>query len=68
MTSTGEEVLTKAECFRILELYQGWNMGQKSASFAMTGVRTEEDDMLDERRKLVRAAMKRLTALAGKGA
>lgn len=66
-TKTNDEPLTKEECFRILELYRGWNLGQKSISHAFGGPRTPEDDVLDSRRALIRAAQDRLAVLAESG-
>jgi hypothetical protein len=57
------EKLTKEDCFRILELYRNWNTGQKSSTLVMTGGRTEEDDILDARRRLLKRVQTRLEEL-----
>lgn len=55
--------MTKEDCTEILDRYGNWNVGQTSVSFAMSGVRTAEDDVYDERRALLLAATKRLREL-----
>lgn len=55
--------LTKKECLDILELFKNWNHGQKSVTNAFNGRRTSEDDIYDERRKIILAAYKRLNEL-----
>ena len=49
--------MTKQEALKILELYRNWNTGQTSVSLAFESVRTPEDDILDERRKLITKAL-----------
>ena len=58
------EKMTKAECFEILDRYKNWNSDQKSISRAFGGLRTDVDDILDERRRLILAATKRLREIA----
>ncbi len=55
--------LTKDECFKVLELYKSWNKGQTSVTFACSGVRTKEDDILDARRDLIEKVTTRLIEL-----
>lgn len=59
----------KDDAFRVIELYRGWNVGQKSMSLALGGARELEDDIYDERRKLLAEALRViqsvLTATAG---
>lgn len=69
MTETAEtaelaERLTKEECFRILDRYKGWNTSQTSVRKAMHSVRTQEDDVLDARRKMLIAVYQRLERIA----
>jgi hypothetical protein len=59
-----DEKLTKEECEAILNRYANWNTGQTSISLAMKGVRTREDEILDERRELILAVTQRLRELA----
>lgn len=59
--------LTKDECLQILDRFKNWNHGQKSWSLALRGVRTEEDDILDARRRLIKAATSRLADMASPG-
>ena len=42
--------MTREEALEIIKLCEGWNIGQRSISFLFSGVRTSEDDILDERR------------------
>lgn len=48
--------LTKEESFKILELYKSWNVGQKSISKSFGGAHTEEDNIYDKRRELIKKA------------
>lgn len=43
----------RKEALQILELYKGWNNGQKSVSHAFGGPKTMEDEVYDARRKLI---------------
>lgn len=54
--------MTRDEALKIIELYRNWHVGQKSVSLATTGKRTPEDDVYDERRKLISVAT---TVLSG---
>ena len=56
--------MTAQECREILDRFKRWNHGQTSISLALHGIRTEEDDIYDERRRLIRAATKRLADMA----
>jgi len=53
--------MTKDEAKEILNRFRNWNIGQKSFSASFGGERTIEDDIYDERRKLILAATKTLT-------
>lgn len=59
-----EQLLTKEECLEILDRYKNWNHGCKSVPYAFKGQRTAEDDIYDERRKLILAATTRLRQIA----
>jgi hypothetical protein len=48
--------MTREEALKILGMYRDWNEGQKSVSFAFRGVRTDEDDVYDARRALLKEA------------
>lgn len=48
--------MTKEEAWRIIEECRKWNEGQTSASLAFRGVRTDEDDALDAKRKALAQA------------
>jgi hypothetical protein len=50
--------MTKEEALKILELYRHWNNGQTSLSLSMENKRTEEDDIYDERRRLIKTALR----------
>lgn len=63
-SQSAEGTLTKDDCLRIIELYRDWNMGQKSANRSMGGGRTEEDDLLDARRSMLKAVYSKLERLA----
>ena len=58
--------LTAEECTAILDRYRNWNLSQKSPSNAFCGIRTTEDDILDERRELILNVTKRLRELSEK--
>lgn len=48
--------MTKEEALEIVKMYREWNVGQKSVGHAFGGRRTTEDDIYDERRKLIKKA------------
>lgn len=54
--------MTKEEATNILKIFNGWNTGQKSIPYAFEGTRTAEDDIYDERRKLIKKAYEVLNA------
>jgi hypothetical protein len=54
-----EPPLSRQDCFRVLKLYKGWNLG--TTSFG--GSPTLEDSIYNIRRKLILAATDRLRAL-----
>ena len=43
-------MMSKYWAWKTIEECHGWNTGQTSSSFATTGKRTPEDDLLDARR------------------
>ena len=49
--------MTREEAMEIVKLYKSWNVSQKSASLAFGGPRTDEDDVLDARRKALAKAL-----------
>ena len=57
--------MTKEEAWGILKFFNGWNNGQKSVSLTFGGSRTVEDDIYDERRKLILQAIKTLQHQGG---
>ena len=52
--------MRRKEALEILERYSNWNFGQKSISLAFNSVRTAEDDIYDQRRKLILKAYETL--------
>ncbi len=58
LTGHGSPTMTKEEAKEIVRESLRWNLGQKSMSLAFGGPRTVEDDIYDERRKLILAAYK----------
>ena len=48
--------MTIQEALEVIKLSENWNHGQKRVSSAFTGVRTVEDDILDEKRRALKAA------------
>lgn len=58
--------MNKEEAREILDRYEGkWNFAQTSISKAFNGIRTQEDDILDERRRLIQKAMRTLAGEEG---
>jgi hypothetical protein len=49
--------MNREEAIGILDRFKSWNVGQKSIDHAFGGARTEEDDIYDARRKLIKTAM-----------
>jgi hypothetical protein len=54
--------MTKEEAKEILVQFCNWNIEQKSLKLSFEGRRTIEDDIYDERRKLIRKAYKILNS------
>jgi len=52
--------LNYGQCMAILKEYRSWNHGQRSVSLSFNGIRTQEDDIYDIRRKLILIATNRL--------
>lgn len=52
--------MTKEEAQEIISRYRAWNFGQQSTSLAFNGVRSVDDDIYDERRKLILCAYRSL--------
>ena len=48
--------MTRAEALQIVDRCEHWNTAQTSVSLAFRGKRTDEDDVLDERRKTLAEA------------
>lgn len=48
--------MTKDEAWRIVDECKNWNTSQTSITFAMRGIRTLEDDALDNRREALKKA------------
>lgn len=48
--------MTKDEAQKIIDDCKGWNIEQKSCSYAFQGVRTKADDAYDAKRDALRAA------------
>ena len=53
--------MTNKEALDVLSLYRNWNTGNTSVSLAFVGKRTNEDDVLDSRRKLILSANAQLS-------
>lgn len=56
--------MTRAEALRLLELWRDWD-GKPSNLLALHGIRSPQDDLLDERRRTLAEAMRVLRSDAG---
>jgi hypothetical protein len=59
--------LTMQDCLDILDRFKDWNIEQKSLSLVFDGIRTTEDDIFDQQRKLILKATTRLVDLSEQG-
>jgi hypothetical protein len=57
--------MTRQEAWEIIKHWEHWNQGQMSMQHATGGPRTEEDDIYDERRKLIKSAYAALNQSKG---
>jgi len=48
--------MDKKEAIEILERYKNWNKGQSSVEKSFGGEKTEEDEIYDLRRRLIKKA------------
>lgn len=54
--------MDSADALAILDRFKRWNHGQKSVGHAFGGPRTDEDDLYDARRALIKKAYAVLNA------
>ena len=52
--------MTRDEAFRVLEIYNGWNLSQTSIANATDGTREAEDTIFTLRRQLIKKATETL--------
>jgi len=63
MINSKDSPLTKKECLDIIHKYEGWNAGQVSLCVAQGGIRNQQDTILDAKRELYLAVLKRIKKL-----